>query len=971
MNLSLFRSLLVAVLSVFISGAVQAQEIIISDGGFFVGCGGVILDTGGNPGDYSNNENITFTICPDFDAGETIVTIDFLIFNLGDGDQMNVHQGINTLFPLQGTYTGQELSGQFITTAEDNPTGCITVQFISDGSVTGNFALIVSCGPPCERPVAIVDAGGPNPIRVCVDEEITFDGNPSTFADGTSLASYNWTFDDGTSDNSSGLIVNHSYSEPGEYRVQLYLTDDNECSSINLPDVQIFVGTTPSFEGSTENIEICLGQEVDLSGVVEGTLWNGEPENPIGGFLAIPDDQTQCFTSEVTFSNFTPGQTVTQESDLESMFINFEHSYMGDLVITFTCPNGQTMVAHEQGGTNTFLGIPIDDDSNLDPGTGFDYFWAPNAPNGTWSEESGSVTTLPSGTYSTVQPFSNFIGCPLNGVWSIEICDIFGSDNGFIFDWTVNFNPSLYPDITEFTPVYGADCDSSFWAGPFITNTSADCNNITVTPTDLGLHSYTYSATDNHGCTYEHTAVVNVVQGPLAAVVDDEVSFCGDPVQLSAFVSNPSSGANYNFEWTPSTGLSNANTANPFVNSLSATQTYTVFVYETGAEVCGSEATVTVNFIPPLFSSVEALICDGENYTLPDGTSENEAGVYPVTIQSVVTGCDSVVTTTLSVFPVSVENVSETICGGEPVPLPDGSLATTGGVYTTVLTSQVSGCDSTIITTVTEVVIDPGQYPATCDGNFVVTLDGSSTPAGGNLTWSGPDGVTFSSPTGPSPLISNVTASTGGTYNLSLTDDRCPNNSVSTQLIMRTPVSVNFNPLDSISLCLEETFLLEAEVSGSSVTPYVWYDVMEYYIDENGSSVVVDANQIEITEGYEISVLVPGQSPCPPASAVFVVEVIDCEIMIPNIFTPNADGTNDRFEIPGIENFPGSRMIIYNRWGKVVYESDSYGFPMPVGYWDGKHYKSGRRVDDGVYFYELVLSKLDRIEKGTITVLDN
>src|SRR5690606_37417815 len=112
------------------------------------------------------------------------------------------------------------------------------------------------------------------------------------------------------------------------------------------------------------------------------------------------------------------------------------------------------------------------------------------------------------------------------------------------------------------------------------------------------------------------------------------------------------------------------------------------------------------------------------------------------------------------------------ICGGEPIPLPYGSVATTSGVYTTVLTSQVSGCDSTIITTVTEVVIDPGQYPATCDGNFVVTLDGSSTPAGGNLTWSGPDGVTFSSPTGPSPIISNATASTGGTYNLSLTDDR-------------------------------------------------------------------------------------------------------------------------------------------------------------------------------------------------------
>lgn len=970
MNSSLFRSLSVAILSVFTTVALQAQEIVISDGGNYIGCGATIVDTGAGPGDYQNNENITFTICPDFDAGETVVTIDFVVFALGDGDYMNIYQGINSLFPLQGTYTGFELNGQFATAAVDNFTGCLTVQFVSDGSGTGNFAFVVSCGPPCERPEAIIDAGGPNPILVCVDEEITFDGNPSIFADGTSLASYNWTFGDGTTDDSSGLIVNHSYSEPGEYRVQLYLVDDNDCNSINLPDVQIFVGTTPSFDGSSDNIEICLGQEVDLVGVVEGTLWNGLPENPIGGYLEIPDDQSQCFSSEIVYSNFIPSTIIDEPSDIDFIFVNMEHSFMGDLAISISCPNGQQMVLHQQGGGGTFLGEPNDPDIGMEiqPGVGYDYFWAPDATNGTWAAEAG-VGTLPAGTYSPVQGFDALFGCPLNGTWTLEICDLWGADNGVVFDWTVQFNPSLYPDITEFTPVYGADCDSSFWAGPFITSTSADCNNITVLPTSLGLQSYTYSATDNHGCTYEHTAVVNVVQGPLAAMVDDEVSFCGDPVQLSAFVSNPSPGANYNFEWSPTDGLSNPNSANPFVNSLSATQVYTVFVYETGAEECGSEVSVTVNFIPPLFSSVEAIICEGENYTLPDGTLEDEAGVYPVTIQSVVTGCDSVVTTTLSVFPVSVENVSETICGGQPVPLPDGSLATTGGVYTTVLTSQVSGCDSTIVTTVTEVVVDPGQYPATCDGNFVVSLDGSSSPDGGNLTWNGPAGVSFSNPTGPSPLLSNATATAGGTFNISLTDDRCPNNPVSTQLIMRTPVTVSFGAIGE--LCLGETYQLTAQISGSSATPYIWNDALELFENENGSSVVIDAATIGVTSDYEISVVVPGQSPCPSATAFVVVEVIDCEILIPNIFTPNGDTMNDQFEITGIENFPGSRMIIYNRWGKVVYESDSYGFPMPNGFWDGTHYKSGRRVDDGVYFYELVLSKLDRIEKGTITVLDN
>jgi gliding motility-associated-like protein len=966
MNLTFFRSIGLAFAALLITVAVQAQEIVISDGGYYEGCGASLLDTGANPSEYGNNENITFTICPDFNAGETVVTLDFLIFNLGAGDVMNVYNGPSNFWPLEGSYSGQDLSGEFITSANpDNPTGCLTIQFISDAAETGNFAIIVSCGPPCERPVAIVDAGGPNPIRVCVGEEITFDGNPSTFADGTALATYNWTFDDGTEDNTSGLVVNHSYDEPGEYRVQLYLVDDNDCNSINLPDVQIFVGTTPSFDGTTPSLEICLGQNVDLNGVVNGTLWNGDPENPIGGFLAIPDDQTQCFTSEITFSNFSPGQTVVNENDIDNLFINFEHSYMGDLVITFTCPNGQSMVAHQQGGGSTFLGEPIDNDSDLNPGVGYDYYWAPDATNGTWSGESGAFSTLPSGTYSTVEPFSELIGCPLNGIWEVEICDIFGSDNGFIFDWTVNFDPSLYPDITQFTPVYGAGCDSTSWSGPFITTTSPDCNDINVTPTDLGLHSYTYSATDNHGCTYEEVVVVTVVQGPIAAVLSQDLSFCGDPVQMNAFVSNPTPGANYIYEWSPATGLSNPNSASTFINTLTGDMTYTVFVYEDGAEVCGSEITVNVTFVPPLFSTVNANICEGETYILPNGDTQTEAGTYEVTIQSVVTGCDSVVTTNLEVFPISELAVDEFICGGQPVPLPDGSLATSGGVYTTVLSSQVSGCDSTIVTTVTEVVVDPGEYPATCDGSFVVFLSGSSTPEGGNLSWTGPSGITFSN---PSFGQTNASASAGGSFTVSLADDRCPNDPVSTQLTMRTPPTVTLNEIGQ--LCLGEASILTATVTGSTATPFSWSDDLFLYTDQSGASISVVADafvDLVPVDAYEITVTVPGLAPCPTAVDNVFVEVINCEIEVPNIFTPNGDGSNDTFVINGIENFPGSRMTIYNRWGKVVYESDSYGSP----FWNGIHYKTNQMVDDGVYFYELALSKLEIIEKGTVTVLVN
>jgi len=52
---------------------------------------------------------------------------------------------------------------------------------------------------------------------------------------------------------------------------------------------------------------------------------------------------------------------------------------------------------------------------------------------------------------------------------------------------------------------------------------------------------------------------------------------------------------------------------------------------------------------------------------------------------------------------------------------------------------------------------------------------------------------------------------------------------------------------------------------------------------------------------------------------------------IPDGFTPNGDGTNEFFVITGIERFPGNELIIYNRWGNVVYTAKDY-----KNDWDGR-----------------------------------
>jgi len=118
-------------------------------------------------------------------------------------------------------------------------------------------------------------------------------------------------------------------------------------------------------------------------------------------------------------------------------------------------------------------------------GIGWDYYWAPNATNGTWGQgASGGLTTpvttptngnsLTSGTYSAAGNMCDLVGCPLNGAWTFSVTDNLAIDNGYIFSWGINFNPALFPGVTTFTPSIGIDSDSSYWTGPNIVVIDAD-----------------------------------------------------------------------------------------------------------------------------------------------------------------------------------------------------------------------------------------------------------------------------------------------------------------------------------------------------------------------------------------------------------------------------------------------------------------------------------------------------------------
>lgn len=72
-------------------------------------------------------------------------------------------------------------------------------------------------------------------------------------------------------------------------------------------------------------------------------------------------------------------------------------------------------------------------------------------------------------------------------------------------------------------------------------------------------------------------------------------------------------------------------------------------------------------------------------------------------------------------------------------------------------------------------------------------------------------------------------------------------------------------------------------------------------------------------------------------------------INVPNVFTPNADGANDYFELDVMYS-KNIELFIFNRWGDIVFYESGLD---PV--WNGKS-KAGIPVNDGVYFYKYVIT---------------
>ena len=312
----------------------------------------------------------------------------------------------------------------------------------------------------------------------------------------------------------------------------------------------VSINPIPDICSGTDTSYLTIGQNPESIIVIQPMSAMLKASKTLDSVTFIPDGNlcsVQCYYTALTFTDFDTAAIITSVSDILSVCVNMEHSFAGDLGFTVICPNGQSVVLDpntHSGGA--FLGVPLDNapyDSQTYPcdeayntigPAGWTYCWSEIYPqHGTFDflssnsdDTMDSTNTITDSNYITpTNSFSSLIGCPLNGVWHIKICDDYTSDNGYLFWWQLNFDPTLLPN----GGVINYPVDTIIWTGDFL-NVIND-STVMVTPETGGNLSYSVSVIDTAGTIYDTSFYLYVVDTPNLNLGPD-TTFCSNYINM-------------------------------------------------------------------------------------------------------------------------------------------------------------------------------------------------------------------------------------------------------------------------------------------------------------------------------------------------------------------------------------------------------------------------------------------------------
>ena len=663
-------------------------------------------------------------------ANGSIISVKFVNFNLANGTLLTIKDAV-TREVLVANATGRTLQGQTITSHH----GKLRFVWTSGANTSAGFKAKVWCGSPCQQfTTTITSSIDPTDTEtgqyydVCKNTAVEFTAhnvflnNNQEYQQTDDNLTYNWLIfsrNDTLRFYDAGRTFSHTFAESGGYYVMCDAIDGRGCASHEANTVRVRVSIAPTWENVHFTPDtICSGTEVTFTISPYAEPWRDEVPNVVGGATFLPDGTNECYNTSINPSSFDEAAIINSVDDIDRIYINMEHSYLGDLSILLQCPNGQQCLlkAYQNrgretmnflqwrgwenlnninscGGGNIHLGLAPDPMTTYSPrenifsncyliaGEGYSYYFTPTATTNfgyrtgsdtnppttttTYTDPCGETQTtyvLDPGEYATYESMSSLIGCPLNGEWTLYVCDHLGLDNGWIFEWGIFLNEDVFPaDLWEFENTYSED--GFFWEGgndfpdiphphPYVCGSTGPANNgnvpsgsemydavvtkngslrdtddnltyiVTDRPQNPDLNNpalipYTFSVTDDFGCTYDTTVTVYVLPAgdptccvtPLPEISVSDTMPCTNSVTLTAsdFDLQGNSG-----EWTytgPGTAIFTAPDQPQTDVSVNVygDYTFTWHEYYLGNLGCSGEASINVNFAQQMDATLSSV----------------------------------------------------------------------------------------------------------------------------------------------------------------------------------------------------------------------------------------------------------------------------------------------------------------------------------------------------------------------------
>ncbi|MGB1206363.1 MAG: S8 family serine peptidase [Chitinophagales bacterium] len=470
---------------------------------------------------------------------------------------------------------------------------------------------------------------------------------------------------------------------------------------------------------------------------------------------------------------------------------------------------------------------------------------------------------------------------------------------------------------------------------------------------------YTVLITDANGCNTTDSLMLWVVPPPvlIPATLDTTICF-GDTLvtQLTDFT--PIS--NYEYSWSPTTGLSCTDCPNP-IATVTETTIYTLTL--TNALGCNNMQDFTINILTleDLSHQTDTVLCSGANFILPNGLEIIETGIYYDTLTS-VSNCNSLLIFNVTFNENATNETAETLCLGEIFILPNGVEITETGIYFDTLTT-VTNCDSLLVfdilfqenisNTISESlcngdtftlpngleVFETGIYydtlitNANCDSILVFDILFSEFLI---------DTLAFANCSNDILILPNglEVSETGVYYDTLTTNTTCDS-----LFVFDVSFGENSNIEINENLCLEDIYVLPNGLEIFETGLY--YDTLTN--NSNCDSLLTfNLNFEDCTE----------------------IEDLPCTMLLPTAFSPNDDGVNDEFGLICNCKIKESSLLVYNRWGEKIFESADSNIS-----WNG-FYKNGA-CEIGVYVFHVAYIMIDNetgeeiieTQKGNLTLV--